>query len=234
MTGMMTSWRSFLNADFRRKLEAHTSFHLLSIALVLVFSALSSVADQIEMQNGDRYAGKVLSLDTNQVVMQSDVLGKVTLPRSKIASLTLGSGATAPLAKPSTILTNQSAAVAITNGSADLAAAFRKSGTNQQTVKQIREQYLIDAGPEANAKFDELLGGVMSGKVSINDLRAQAKSAADQLRGFKRDLGDEAGSELDGYLAILDHFLQETGSGGVTNSAAPARKLKPALPSGSN
>jgi len=190
-----------------------------------------SAADVIQMQNGDRYAGKILSMDGEAVVMQSDVLGKISLPRAKVATLNLGSAPATPAA-PIAVLpkaalvagTNSlaSAAVVVTNGSADLATAFRKAGTTQPTVKAIREQYLVDAGPEANAKFDELLGGVMSGKVSINDLRAQAKTAADQLRGFKRELGEEAGSEVDGYLAVLDHFLQETGS--VTNSVTAARK----------
>src|SRR6185369_7492687 len=190
-----------------------------------------SAADVIQMQNGDRYAGKILSMDGEAVVMQSDVLGKISLPRAKVAILNLGSAPAAPVAPIAVVPkaapvagTNSlaSAAVVVTNGSADLASAFRKAGTTQPTVKAIREQYLVDAGPEANAKFDELLGGVMSGKVSMNDLRAQAKTAADQLRGFKRELGEEAGSEVDGYLAVLDHFLQETGS--VTNSVTAARK----------
>jgi len=190
-----------------------------------------SAADVIQMQNGDRYAGKILSMDGEAVVMQSDVLGKISLPRAKVATLNLGSAPAAPVAPIAVVPkaapvagTNSlaSAAVVVTNGSADLASAFRKAGTTQPTVKAIREQYLVDAGPEANAKFDELLGGVMSGKVSINDLRAQAKTAADQLRGFKRELGEDAGSEVDGYLAVLDHFLQETGS--VTNSVTAARK----------
>src|SRR6185369_6597062 len=156
-----------------------------------------SAADVIQMQNGDRYAWKILSMDGEAVVMQSDVLGKISLPRAKVATLNLGSSPAAPVAPATAVLpksapvagTNSlaSAAVVVTNGSADLASAFRKAGTTQPTVKAIREQYLVDAGPEANAKFDELLGGVMSGKVSMNDLRAQAKTAADQLRGFKRE-----------------------------------------------
>ena len=49
-------------------------------------------ADQVEMQNGDRYAGQVLSLNTNTVVLQSDVLGTLRLPRAKVAVITLGAG----------------------------------------------------------------------------------------------------------------------------------------------
>jgi hypothetical protein len=192
--------------------------------LFLGLTGGASAADLVQMQNGDRYAGKILSMDTDSVVMQSDVLGKITLPRAKVALLNLGSAPAATIPKAAAAATNVpgASAVVVTNGSADLAAMFRQTGTNQTSVKAIREQYLLDAGPEANAKFDELLGGVMSGKVTINDLRAQAKTAAEQLRGFKRDLGDDVGSEVDGYLSILEHFLSETGS--VTNPPAPVRK----------
>src|SRR6266478_4746406 len=47
-------------------------------------------ADQVEMQNGDHYAGKVLALNTNTVVLQSEVLGLVNLPREKVANIALG------------------------------------------------------------------------------------------------------------------------------------------------
>ncbi|HEU0038849.1 MAG TPA: hypothetical protein VFR76_06220, partial [Verrucomicrobiae bacterium] len=58
--------------------------------LVLWLAMVGLCADQVEMQNGDRYLGKVLSLTTDQLVLQSDVLGKLTLPRDKVALITLG------------------------------------------------------------------------------------------------------------------------------------------------
>ena len=42
----------------------------------------------------------------------------------------------------------------------------------------------------------------------------QARSAADQIRSLKQDLGDGAGWALDGYLAILEHFLNESPAAG--------------------
>ena len=57
-------------------------------------------ADQVEMQTGDRYFGNVLSLSSNILVLQNEVLGTVRLPRDKVSLITLGSGpfaATAPL-----------------------------------------------------------------------------------------------------------------------------------------
>src|SRR5712691_4648811 len=59
-------------------------------ALALIPSQLS--ADQIEMQNGDRYVGTVLSLNANTLVLHSEVLGDLTLPRAKVAQISLRPG----------------------------------------------------------------------------------------------------------------------------------------------
>src|SRR5437773_4661252 len=64
-------------------------------AFVLLAGALWLRADQLEMLNGDHYTGKVLSLTSNTVVWQSEVLGTVNLPREKVGSINLGSAAAA-------------------------------------------------------------------------------------------------------------------------------------------
>src|SRR6185295_10425657 len=79
-------------------------------------------ADQIQMRNGDRYAGRVLSLDTNTLILQSDVLGTVHLPREKVALVSLGSDKITDVrhtasARPAAAGT---AGVALTNGVTDL------------------------------------------------------------------------------------------------------------------
>ena len=55
-----------------------------------------------------------------------------------------------------------------------------------------------------------MVGGLMSGSLSMGDLRREAKTAADQIRELKHELGPEAGDALDGYLAELNNFLNET------------------------
>lgn len=196
-------------------------------ASVLIFAGLFFVtillhADQVEMQNGDRYFGKVLSLDTNLLVLHSDVLGTVRLPRDKVANVTLRTVAT-NTARTLTITNSQprTPTVTLTNGATDLSASFKSLGANTNFIHQIQSQFLADAGPEANGKFNEMVSGLMSGKLTVNDLRAEAKTAADQLKELKRDLGDDTGA-LDGYLSILESFLSESGPVGnsVTNKAS--------------
>ncbi len=95
-------------------------------------------------------------------------------------------------------------------------------------MQQVQKQFLSGAGPEANTKFNDLLGGLMSGKLRVDDIRAEAKSAADQLRTMQRESGEDAGFAANAYLSILDHFLKETApSGSATNAPASPAASKP-------
>jgi hypothetical protein len=168
-------------------------------------------ADQVEMQNGDRYSGKVLSVDVDHVVIQSEVLGKISLPRRQAALISIGPKATA-----SNLPTNSapntaasSSAVTDTNKDLEISAALKTLQSNSNLVQQVQTKFLADAGPEANKKFNDLLSGLITGKMTMSDLRSEAKTAADQLRSLKKELGDDSGFALDSYLAILDNFLKE-------------------------
>jgi len=200
-------------------------------ALALLLAPVCLRADQVRMQNGDHYIGKVVSLGTNTLVLKSDVLGTVQLPREKVALITLGSGPATNVQPVAAAPNNQAgaASVSLTNGTADLSASLRQLGANTNFIQQVQAQFLGAAGPEANAKFNEMVGGLMSGKLNVNDIRAEAKSAANQLKELKRDLGEDGGWALDGYLAILENFLQQTAppNGSATNASHPLPKPKP-------
>jgi len=204
---------------------------LICAALVLFAAAGRLSADQVELQNGDRYVGHVLSLNSNAVVMQSEVLGTLRLPRSKVAVITLGPGSTTnslglPLA--ATAQTPPLSA-APTNAASNPSPALSGLSTSTNLIQQVQKQFLSGAGPEANTKFNELLGGLMSGKLSVDDIRAEAKSAVDQLRILQRESGEDAGFASSAYLSILDHFLKETAPlGAATNvPSSPAASRPP-------
>ncbi|MGZ4961166.1 MAG: hypothetical protein ACXWIU_13025 [Limisphaerales bacterium] len=193
------------------------------IVAALLLQTIPLYADQVEMQNGDRYVGKVLSLDTNTLVLKNDNLGTIQLPRGKVTNVTFGANPP-PTAAPVSIATNSqpaAPAVVTTNGQADLSASLKALGANTNFIKQVQSQFLAAAGPEANAKFNEMVSGMMSGKMDINGLRAQAKQAAANLKQLKREVGDDTGM-LDGYLSILENFLHE--SEPATNSPPPKAK----------
>jgi hypothetical protein len=205
----------------------------LGLVLLLSFASPSPwlCADQVEMQNGDRYVGKVLSLTTNQLVIQSDVLGKLTLTRDKVALITLG-----PTTKTNVIRAASSTSAQANPSSdasahlnPDAATALRSVGSNTNLAQQVREQFLAGAGAEANKKFDELLSGLASGKLNLDGIRSEATSAASQLRALKKELGPDASEPLDAYLEILDNFLKEAAppAGAVPGAAAAQPGAKP-------
>lgn len=180
--------------------------------LAALAAGSSSRADEVVMQNGDKLTGTIQSVTPGIVVLQNENLGNITLPRSKVSTVVLGSGATKP---PAPMPAQLSAAVptpapAQINSAADLSSDLRGIRDQTNLVQQVQSQFLASANPDALAKFNEMLDGLSNGKIDMNDLRTQAKAAADQLRTLKKDGGSEAGVEVDTYIAILDQFLQET------------------------
>jgi hypothetical protein len=123
------------------------------------------------------------------------------------------------------------ASVSLTNGTVDLSGPLRQLGANTNFIRQVQAQFLADAGPDANNKFNAMVGGLLSGKLTVEDIRTEAKSAADQLKELKRDLGGDDGGALDSYLAILENFLRESAPPKValTNAANASPKQKPGI-----
>lgn len=212
----------------RYPLTMRTKLLFVSSGMIFLFVAAPWLrADEVDMQNGDRYSGKVLSVSADTVVLESEVLGKISVPRKQVASLTLGTTTAAPHTATNAarvaVFTNLPAAMptaALASTNADLSAAFRQLGANTNFIGQIRQQ-LLAGNPEASSNYDELVSGLMSGKLNMDDLRRQARSSADQLRELKRELGPEAGDSLDAYLSVLDNFLKEAGDAPAIGNPAP-------------
>jgi len=170
------------------------------------------------MKNGDRYYGKVESMTSSTLVLQSEMLGKVILPRAKLAGINLGANASTP--SPAVAAGTNAPATVLTGTNLNIAAEMRKLGSNTNFIGQIQQQLLSGAGADANNKFNDMVAGLMSGKMDINALRAEAKSSAEQIRAMKKDLGNEAGASLDVYLDILDSFLKESAASPTSSTNA--------------
>jgi hypothetical protein len=210
--------------------------HLLILACGLFLAAaFATRADVLELVNGDQFRGTVLSLTQSNVEFQSESLGRITLPRDKVARVTFREPAVAtPVAKPigtntPSHATGPSLIMAGTNhlspapapGSAEAALQqLRQNGLDPKLVTQVQQQVFGQANPEAAQKFDELMGGLMSGAINIQDLRAQAQTSIQQIQDAKQALGPDLGDMFDGYLAILQNFVTET----ATNSPPPPVK----------
>jgi len=192
------------------------------LGMVCLCVASGLRADQLELQNGDRFSGKVLSVSADAVVLDSDVLGKITVPRQKVARLAFGTNAVAPVvAGPAaTNLPTTTALADLLKTNADTVATLPQPAMDTNVIRKIREQMLAGS-PEAAGKYDEMVAGLLSGKMNVDDLRRQAQSSADELRELKRTLGPDAGDSLDGYLTVLDQFLKESTAGSTNAPPAP-------------
>src|SRR4051812_14522068 len=54
---------------------------------VCAFSALSSFADTVEINNGARIVGKITKIDTGSVTVDTDFAGKITIKQSQVVSI---------------------------------------------------------------------------------------------------------------------------------------------------
>jgi hypothetical protein len=182
------------------------------------FEGWNARADQVELVNGDRYVGKVTSLGPETLVLQSEFLGTVKIPRSRIATIGLGPVAgdrstnsvrlPALLARTNGIPRTPQLASA-TNAPSSLDATLHQLNANSNVISQVQQQFLAGAGPEAEAKFNDLVSGLLSGRLGVKELRSEAKTTLDRARSARAELGDD-GVSLDSYLSILEGFLQET------------------------
>lgn len=173
--------------------------------------AMMTFADQVEMKNGDRYVGQVISLSPDSLVLKNEILGTIKLPREKVSQLTFGTNAVAAAAsRPATNAFTAGLPTGLAAKATTLARSQPASASPTNVMRQVQEQLLLNASPQAQQKYQELASGFLSGQISESQIRAEAQSAADQLKKLKVELGSDAGEELDGYLAILESFLGET------------------------
>jgi hypothetical protein len=201
--------------------------------LTALACGLSLRADQVKMQNGDILHGAVLSVTTNELVLQNENLGRVALPRAKVAAIILGTSSSKPSAPLSATawarLPKSIPAETGTNSNNNLNSALRGLSNQTNLIQQVEAKFLAGADPAAVTRFNQLLDGLSTGKIDMNDLRAQAQSAADQLRSLKQGLSPDAGGEVDAYLAILDDFLKETApANAATPPVSPTTNAPPA------
>ena len=203
---------------------------LLALSGMIFIAAPGPRADVVEMQNGDRYVGRVLSVSADAVVLESEVLGKITVPRKNVSGLAFGTNAVPTKAAGDvatvSVPTNFPAApssTGLTGTNADFSTAFRSLGANTNFIAQVRDQMLA-GNPTATAKYDEMVNGLLDGSLNMADLRREAQADANQLRELKSDLGPDAGDSIDAYLDVLDDFLKDSDSAAApTNTAAAGR-----------
>ncbi len=253
-----------------------------AFGIVLTWAALLA-ADTIELSNGDRVTGKLLDVDDGQLVFETELLGKITLPREKVVSIQLesqrpekvkgaqpgsrrnGRSESAPRANKENVkpaadqqppgrrvsdakLIQELRARGLRIGSLDdlkklmpevllpddptqspegVVRNLRQHGVDPATMDEVKKMVPLIGVPGARSYFDSMLGGLINGRFELQDLRRDAIKARDGLRDIQKDLGPN-GDALNGYLMILESFLDQT-EGSKSNApekSTPGQKWK--------
>lgn len=168
-------------------------------------------ADILNLANGDRYVGHVELVNQTEVHLKSDVVGLLKVPREKVVSIYFG--------------TNQPVAgVAVKPEPA-------KNEFDPKAIEQVQRDFLSTATPEANDMFQQMVQGLASGKLSVDDLRAQARDSLKQLRELQAEIGEEDDNPLlQSYVGVLERFINAGTNRTRTKAVAPKIAIPPPKP----
>src|ERR1044071_5826100 len=109
------------------------------VFLLLLAPAMLAVrSDIVECQNGDRYNGKVLTVDENMVKLTNEITGILSIPRAKVSTISFGN------AKPS----KATAVTAPGKTNVNILSATQPPQFDVNAVDQVQNQLLGDASPE--------------------------------------------------------------------------------------
>lgn len=177
--------------------------------VLLALACCAARADVVECDNGDRYNGKVLSMDEKEVKLQNDIAGTITIPRVRIVGIQF-----------------RQMQARVANRAATNAAAISAQPPTWDAaeLERIQNEYLATATPEANQMFQQMVQGMQSGQINLGDLRARAAATLRDLRAAQKESGEDAlGGILETYGEVLESFLQQTAAGVRTPAVQSVR-----------
>ncbi len=210
----------------------------IGVGVLSLFVAAIAHAEEVQLVNGDRITGSVVSLSAKSLTLKSDVLGEIVIPRDKVGAIYLGdvkppAAPTQPVkqtpnrtAKTPEDIIGQLTGRAVPGGNGqspdDVIKQLQSGGTvNPQDIQDVQQAFPLLAAPEAQTYFNDMVGGLMTGRKNLGDLRKDAVTSRDILLDLKKDLGPE-GAALNGYLSILNRFINETEPAEKTKSTDPS------------
>jgi hypothetical protein len=207
---------------FQENIMAHRLTHgcwaTTALAAVLLFSA-GLRADSVQLVNGDVLNGRVVALDEQQLRLESDVHGKLSIPRAKVVAITLGDRKLAPVAAAP-------APAAVPAGPAssldDLFKQLRAGAAGANEVGEVQKLVPLLSSPDAMGFFQEKLRGLRDGSLNVQDIRKEAIRARDQVKAATKGLGPEADQALAPYLGILERFINESDPARMPAAKQPA------------
>ncbi len=201
-------------------------------ALALLCLPVTVRGDRLQLSNGDEIEGELLEMSGDQVKFRHPILGTFTIPRYQIHAIELGQerggnrimsdGSEAPPETPEEVIDrlvnpdlNAAAVKQLEKGSKrhptpqDVVEQLRKEGVDAKMMSQLHAMLPGFGSPVVQQHFEDRVNGLMSGSLTINDIRNEAIDVRDQLKELMDDLGP-GGEALRGYYGILDGFIEKT------------------------
>jgi hypothetical protein len=166
-------------------------------ACLLAGTVGGRAAEIVEMTNGDRYAGTVVSVTSSNVILQSEVQGRIVLPRAKVSRLLMRETPATDI-KPAPVAASSS-----TNLPSVATLRGAQAGASVDASKKRIEALLGQADPSAAAEFNKMAAALMTGGLTEKDLKVQAQAALKQVEELKKQQGGTADETLEGYSQML-------------------------------
>ena len=213
-------------------------------ACSFLVAAVSSpcFADRLQLSNGDEIQGKLIEMTKGVIKFEHEVLGVFAVPRDRVHAVELGpkrggnritaDGREVGPETPEQVIDrlvnpdmNPEAVKKLEKGAPRLATPqdavdqLRREGVDAKTMTQLHSLLPGFGSPEVQDAFRGRVEGLMTGSLSINDLRNEAIEVRGQLQELMDDLGPN-GAALGGYYGILDGFIKKTD---------PAKPLTPPI-----
>tara|TARA_R110002049_G_scaffold72490_6_gene187406 strand:- start:98777 stop:99646 length:870 start_codon:yes stop_codon:yes gene_type:complete len=208
-------------------------FPVRMIALMLVVTPMPlATADRLQLSNGDEIQGDLLEFSDGQIRFRHTILGEFNIPRGEVHAIELGpkrggkrlmaDGTPAGPETPEEVIDRLVNPELDTDAVKDLEKGAKRVATPQDAVEQLRREGVDGktmgqlhnllpgfGSPEVQDGFRARVEGLMSGSLTIDDIRNEAIDARGQLKELMDDLGP-SGAALNGYYGILDGFIKKT------------------------
>ncbi len=205
----------------------------LILAVLISLANLSLVqADRLQLSNGDEIEGDLIEMSGNTIKFRHSVLGELTVPRDRVHAVELGKerggkrimsdGSEAPPETPEEVMErlinpnlNEGSLKEIGKNAKrhpspeDAVEQLRREGVSGKTMSQLHGLLPGFGSPKVQDHFQDRVTGLMTGSLTINDIREEAIDVRDQLEELMEELGP-SGEALRGYHGILDGFIQKT------------------------
>jgi len=207
-------------------MSRHSNYFSAFVSIFALAIAAVANAETVELLNGDIVHGKVLSLDAQVLKLQSESFGELSIKRETVATIHLHDRGLQ--SKQTKVPAKQPKPFNKVPTAEEVLQQLRtEGGIGAEEMKAVQQKLPLLAMPEVKSFVGERLSGLLSGRLNIGDIRKEAIDAVDQIKDLQKDLGPQA-SALNGYLSILENFIQQTEPESSNSQSSNSQELEAA------